>query len=114
MSYLAIAHETAASAHQAVAYSWHVANSLHADDLNPAPKPPKGVGNKAGELMGNVKWGALVVIIACGFIGAGAIAGGKFLSHHKTSQFGVGALLAAVMGALIWVGIYPFLHSITG
>ena len=91
-----------------------LAAAVHADDLNPAPKPPKGVGSKVSDLMGNVKWGSMVVIIAAGFIGAGAVAGGKFLSHHKTSQFGVGVLISAACGAVLWVGVYAFLKGIMG
>ena len=81
-------------------------------DMNPKPKPPPGLNGVDSTLMGIVKWGALIVIVAVGFIGAGAVAGGHVLGHHKSSQTGIRMLLGAVAGAVIYAVIYAFLTSI--
>ena len=64
------------------------------------------------QLIGYVKWGVLVVIVAAGFVGAGAVAGGRILAHHGASKVGIGILLAALAGAVLYVGIYAIIGSI--
>ncbi len=81
---------------------------------NPAPQAPAGIGAKANQIMGIVKWGALFVIIAAGFIGAGATAAGHFLSNQRSSQVGIKVLIGAVAAAVLYAGIYAFLTGVTG
>lgn len=81
---------------------------------NPAPAPPKGLGGQANTIMSIIKWGSLFMIIASGFVGVGALSFGKLLSHHKSASTGISILLVAVISALLWVIIYPFLTSFTG
>ena len=81
---------------------------------NPAPKAPPGVDTPVNMLMAYVKWGVLVVIISAGFVGAGAVAGGRIFAHHGASKIGVGILLAALAGAVLYVGIYAVITSVTG
>lgn len=81
---------------------------------NPQPKAPAGVEKQASDMMAYVKWGSLFVIIISGFIGAAALIGGKWLTHHKSAQLGIGLLLTAIAAAIVWAGIYGFLTAITG
>jgi len=81
---------------------------------NPGAKAPPGVDAKVGDIISYVKWGVLLVIIVVGFIGAGAVAGGRVFSHHGSSKTGQGMLVAAVMAAVLYAGIYAFLTSVTG
>jgi amino acid transporter len=81
---------------------------------NPGAKAPPGVDAKVGDIISYVKWGVLLVIIMVGFIGAGAVAGGRVFSHHGSSKTGQGMLVAAVMAAVLYAGIYAFLTSVTG
>lgn len=93
----------------------HTLSVLHQGPVgNPAPQAPAGVGAKADTIMGIVKWGALFVIIAAGFVGAGATAAGHFLSNQRSSQVGVKILIGAVAAAVLYAGIYTFLTGITG
>jgi len=75
---------------------------------------PPGVSDPINQLLSYVKWGVLVIIVAAGFVGAGAIAGGRILAHHGASKVGVGILLAALAGAVTYVGIYAIITSVTG
>ncbi len=93
----------------------HTLTVLHQSAVgNPAPVAPAGVGAKAANIMAIVKWGALFVIIAAGFIGAGALAAGHFLSNQRSSQVGIKILIGAVSAAVLYAGIYAFLTGVTG
>jgi len=81
---------------------------------NPPPQQIPGVGPQISAIVAYVKWGVLLVIILVGFIGAGAVAGGRVFSNHGTSKAGQGMLVAAAMGAVLYACIYAFLTSVTG
>ena len=81
---------------------------------NPSPKAPAGIGNQMADILGYVKWGVLVVIIIAAFVGVGSVAGGRVFAHHGASRVGVSILVSSVMAAVLYVGIYAFLTSITG
>lgn len=81
---------------------------------NPAPEAPDGVSEPITQLMGYVKWGVLVIIIVAGFVGAGAVAGGRLFAHHGTSKVGIGILMSAIGAAVLYVGIYALITSVTG
>ena len=81
---------------------------------NPGPKAPSGTTAQASNIMSYIKYGALYVILAAGFIGAGALAGGHFLHHSKSSQAGMKILIGAVIAAVVYAAIYAFLTGVTG
>ncbi len=81
---------------------------------NPSPKAPAGIGGQMADILGYVKWGVLLVIIIAAFVGVGSVAGGRVFAHHGASRVGVSILVSAVMAAVLYVGIYAFLTSITG
>lgn len=81
---------------------------------NPPPAAPPGVAGPINQIMGYVKWGVLVVIVAAGFIGAGAVAGGRVFGNHGASKMGVSILLSALGGAVLYVGIYAVLTAVAG
>lgn len=81
---------------------------------NPAPRAPAGVSEQMAAILGYVKWGVLLVIIVSAFVGVGSVAGGRVFAHHGASRVGVSILVSAVIAAVLYVGIYAFLTSITG
>jgi hypothetical protein len=81
---------------------------------NPPAEAPPGVSDPTNQLLGYVKWGVLLVIVAAGFVGAGAIAGGRVFAHHGASKIGISILLSAVAGAVLYAGIYAVITSVTG
>jgi hypothetical protein len=81
---------------------------------NPAPQAPPGVEEPTNLLMAYLKWGVLVVIVAAGFVGAGAVAGGRILAHHGASKIGIGILLGALAAAVAYVGLYAVITSVAG
>ncbi|MBT8226952.1 MAG: hypothetical protein HKP61_15910 [Dactylosporangium sp.] len=81
---------------------------------NPPPQAPPDVEDPINQLMAYVKWGVLVVIVVAGFVGSGAVAGGRIFAHHGASKIGVGILLSALAGAVLYVGIYAIITSVTG
>lgn len=81
---------------------------------NPAPQAPPGVSGQMADIVGYVKWGVLLVIIVAAFVGVGSVAGGRVFAHHGASRVGVSILISSVIAAVLYVGIYKFLTSITG
>jgi hypothetical protein len=81
---------------------------------NPAPMAPPGIQGSVSNIVAYVKWGVLLVIMLVGFIGAGAVAGGRIFSNHGSSKIGQGMIVSAVLGAILYAGIYAFLSSVTG
>jgi len=81
---------------------------------NPGPQAPPGIQSSASNIVAYVKWGVLLVIILVGFIGAGAVAGGRIFSHHGSSKTGQGMIVASVLASILYAGIYAFLTSVTG
>ncbi len=92
----------------------HALTALDAAVPNPNPEAPPGVSDPVTKIMGYVKWGVLAVIIIAGFVGAGAVAGGRVFSHHGASKIGIGILLGALGGAVLYVGIYGVITAVTG
>jgi hypothetical protein len=80
---------------------------------NPPASAPPDMSGSVATLIGYVKWGVLVIIVAAGFVGAGAVAGGRILAHHGVSKAGIGILLSALAGAVLYVGIYAIIASLT-
>lgn len=93
----------------------HTLSVLHQGSVpNPPPQAPAGLATQANSIMGIIKWGALFVIVAAGFIGAGALAAGHFLSNQRSSQVGIRILIGTVAAAVLYAGIYAFVTGITG
>ena len=91
----------------------HLVSGLVNAPPNPAPQPIPGVDGPVATLMGYLKWGVLVVIIAAGFVGAGTIAGGRIFANHGASKIGVTILMSSLAGAVVYVGIYAVITSVT-
>ncbi|MFI5934078.1 hypothetical protein [Actinoplanes sp. NPDC051494] len=81
---------------------------------NPDPSPPPGVSGPVETLMSYVKWGVLVVIITAGFVGAGAVAGGRLFANHGASRTGLAILLSALAGAVLYAGVYALITAVAG
>jgi hypothetical protein len=81
---------------------------------NPPAQAIPGAAKQISDIVAYVKWGALLVIILVGFIGAGAVAGGRAFANHQSSKAGQGMLISAVIGAVLYACIYAFLTSVTG
>lgn len=74
---------------------------------NPQIKSPGGnVESSVTSLVGIIKWGVVVIIVATGFVGVGLVAAGKFLSHERSARAGVIVILCAVIAAALFGGIY--------
>jgi hypothetical protein len=91
-----------------------VSLALAAPVPNPAPIAPPGVSDQMADIVGYVKWGVLLVIIIAAFVGVGSVAGGRVFAHHGASRVGVSILISSIIAAVLYVGIYSFLTSITG
>lgn len=83
-----------------------VLNMLPLQIPNPPPQAPPGVGPVAAQLLGWVKYGALFVIIAAGFIGVALVAIGKWFSHERSSNAGVKGILGALGAAILYGLVY--------
>lgn len=81
---------------------------------NPPPQAIPGVGPQISAIVAYVKWGVLLVIVLVGFIGAGAVAGGRAFGNHGSSKTGQAMLISAAMAAVLYACIYTFLTSVTG
>ncbi len=81
---------------------------------NPDPQAPPGVSDQMADILGYVKWGVLLVIIVAAFVGVGSVAGGRVFANHGASRVGVSILVSTVIAAILYVGVYAFLTSITG
>jgi hypothetical protein len=81
---------------------------------NPAPVAPPGMEKPTETILAYIKWIVGAIVIAAVFIGAGAIAGGKFLHNHGASRVGVGILLSAVTGVVLLGGGYALISQFFG
>jgi hypothetical protein len=77
-------------------------------------RPPAGVEQYADLLLGWVKYGVAVVIIAAGFISVGAMVVGKLGSMSRAAQVGASGLVFAILAAVAYVTIYGILWAIVG
>ena len=81
---------------------------------NVCAKAPAGVAQYTDLLMGWVKYGVAVVIIAAGFISVGAMIIGRLGSMSRAAQMGASGLVYAVLAAVGYVTIYGILWAIVG
>lgn len=77
---------------------------------NPAPKPPGGEAQAAiDSVLGMIKWGAGVSLVAAFFGGVALFAGGRLVDHHRTGQIGTRIMMSAVGGAILYACGYSLL-----
>jgi hypothetical protein len=82
---------------------------------NPPASPPPGTAAKdVAALIGFVKWGALAAIVAAALAGAGAIGASKIFQHHSSRNVGVGLVLSAIGGAVLYASVYAVIVAFTG
>jgi hypothetical protein len=68
---------------------------------NPPPAQPPGA-EKIVEILGNIKWGAGVALIAGFFIGLLVWAGGRWVDHHRAGRVGLIMMICALAGAILY------------
>lgn len=74
---------------------------------NPPVKDPGGkVSESVSTLLGILKWGVLVAILAGGFIGVLLVAIGKWFSHERSGRAGVIAICSAIGAAILFSALY--------
>lgn len=81
---------------------------------NPAPQAPPQVDGPTQKILGWLKWSVLLIIIMSGFVGVGAIAGGRLAGHHGASKMGITILLTSLVSAVLFVAIYAIITAIAG
>ena len=81
---------------------------------NPPAAPPPGAVGPVTSIISYVKWGVLAVIFIAGFVGAGALAGGRIVGNHGASKVGVSMLVGAAAAMVVYVAIYAFLTGFGG
>ena len=69
---------------------------------NPPPKAPPGAAGKVNDLLGFVKWGALVAIVAGFFAGIYQVTVGRWADHHGSARKGVMWLAGSFLAAVLW------------
>jgi hypothetical protein len=80
----------------------------------PASPPPGTAANDVAALIGFVKYGALAAIVATALAGGGALAVSKLFQHHSSRNVGVGLVLSAIGGAVLYASVYAVIVAFTG
>lgn len=81
---------------------------------NVCAQAPGGVQQYADLLLGWVKWGVAVLIIAGGFLSVGAIIIGRVATMSRAAQMGASGLLWCVLAAVAYVTVFGILWAIVG
>ena len=81
---------------------------------NVCAQAPDGVQQYADMLLGWVKWGVAVLIIAGGFVSVGAIIVGRVATMSRAAQMGASGLFWCILAAVAYVTIYGVLWAIVG
>lgn len=68
---------------------------------NPSPTAPPG-SEKILEIIGYIKWGAGLALVAGFFAGVLVFAGGRWVDHHRAGRIGTVMILASLAGALLY------------
>lgn len=76
-------------------------------------KPPPG-SEKILTIVGFVKWGAGVAIIACFLGGVVAFTAGRMFDHHRTGRVGLIFIMAAGVGAVLFAVGPELLNTLAG
>jgi len=80
---------------------------------NPAPVAPPG-SEKIVQVVGYIKWGALVALGAGFFAGVLVFGGGRFIDHHQAGRIGARMIVASLFGALLYGIGYTMITSFAG
>jgi hypothetical protein len=94
----------------------HHLGPVLADTLpNPPPVPPPGnAATVISRVVGYIKWGAGIALVACFFAGLIAFAGGRVWDHHRAGRVGTTMILCALFGALLYGTGYTLISSFAG
>jgi hypothetical protein len=85
------------------------------DPLNPDPAPPTPqVATAAGIFMSWIKWGAITLVFALGFVGIAAIAGGRVTGNLDWSKYGQRALLLGGVLGVLFGSVYQMIQTLSG
>lgn len=80
---------------------------------NPGPAVPPGA-DKIMKIVGYLKWGAGLALIAGFFAGVLVFAGGRWVDHHRAGRVGSVMILASLFGALLYGIGYTMISSFAG
>jgi hypothetical protein len=85
------------------------------DPLNPDPSAPtEGVESAARLFMSWIKWGAITLVFALGFVGIAAIAGGRVTGNLDWSKYGQRALLLGGVLGVLFGSVYQMIQKLSG
>lgn len=77
---------------------------------NPPPVAPPGA-EKITQVVGFIKWGAGLALMAGFFGGLVAYAGGRLVDHHRYGRVGSTMMIASLFGALLYGIGYTMITS---
>jgi hypothetical protein len=88
-----------------------VADVVPAQGLpNPAPVAPPGA-EKITQVVGYIKWGAGLALLAGFFGGLVTFAGGRLVDHHRYGRMGSTMMIASIFGGLLYGIGYTMISS---
>lgn len=79
-----------------------------------AQAPSAEADSYARQLVGNVKWGVIWLLIGCGFASAGLMVVGKFSNSGKAAQIGASGAFWTVIAAIVFACIYGIIMAVVG
>jgi hypothetical protein len=77
---------------------------------NPAPVAPPGA-EKITQVVGYIKWGAGLALLAGFFGGLVTFAGGRLIDHHRYGRMGSTMMIASLFGGLLYGIGYTMISS---
>jgi hypothetical protein len=77
---------------------------------NPAPIAPPGA-EKITQVVGYIKWGAGLALLAGFFGGLVTFAGGRLIDHHRYGRMGSTMMIASLFGGLLYGIGYTMISS---
>lgn len=80
---------------------------------NPAPVAPPGA-EKITLVVGYIKWGAGLALMAGFFAGVLVFAGGRWVDHHRAGRIGSTMIIASLFGGLLYGVGYTMISSFAG
>ncbi|HTK63020.1 MAG TPA: hypothetical protein VL595_11610 [Pseudonocardia sp.] len=90
------------------------ANVAPAQSLpNPAPVAPPGA-EKITQVVGYIKWGAGLALLAGFFAGVLVFAGGRWVDHHRAGRVGSTMIISSLFGGLLYGIGYTMISSFAG
>jgi hypothetical protein len=77
---------------------------------NPPPVAPPGA-EKITQVVGYIKWGAGLALLAGFFAGVLVFAGGRWIDHHRAGRVGSTMIIASLFGGLLYGIGYTMITS---